>query len=89
MQFTPKHRTEAKALQDELHAFQKELSDDLAVVWPSKKEDYGDEDEDGELGGSDTWFDRMETAKARRKFAVEQIKMPETEKGWKFNLLEL
>jgi len=87
MTFSGEHRVEAKALQEEILAFHKELGDAIEIVWPTKTE----QDEEGELAsfGGD-WASMMEGRVAKRRFAIEQIVKPNlTSADWKLHLLDL
>ncbi|KAI0030870.1 IKI3 family-domain-containing protein [Vararia minispora EC-137] len=84
LQFTPTHRAEACTLQADVAAFETELSEALAVVWPATSEEQADD----EVG----WAKRMDEYARERERAVKAVKRPDIGTGkdeWRARVVEV
>ncbi|KAI0314583.1 IKI3 family-domain-containing protein [Amylostereum chailletii] len=85
LQLTDEHRAEARELQDELAAFEKELAEAIAQVWPMAP---------GEVEGEepqDSWAQRMEEREKEREQAVKAVVKPSLRSSseWRTKLLDV
>ncbi|THH05467.1 hypothetical protein EW145_g4776 [Phellinidium pouzarii] len=89
LQFTPKHRDEARNLQTQLTAFKIELQIAIDEIWVHKP---GKSEEATAFEGASSWTIRMEEKRRERSTAVESILKPElkmAEREWKVEVLNI
>ncbi|KAF5365923.1 hypothetical protein D9758_006686 [Tetrapyrgos nigripes] len=90
LQFTPEHRTEGLAMQQELADFETELSAAVEEIWAVPADRSGSASEAAPL---DSWAARMEEAEKNRRInPIERVQKPELSadrESWKLKLFEL
>jgi len=84
-QFTPEHRSEGKALQDDLEGFELELRDSLEKIWIKPRE------ESEAVPVNDTWASRMaEKEKGRLVDPSVLVMEPKlATREWRVDLLDM